>query len=64
MHHYDVESQSFGLGDLAEDSDEGEANGGTGKRTSFDDGPADGALTPRSRPKVEKEHVKPKGVQR
>jgi len=31
---YDVENQSFGLGDLVEDSDEGEAGG---KRTSFDE---------------------------
>ncbi|KAF2492485.1 DUF803-domain-containing protein [Lophium mytilinum] len=31
---YDVENQSFGLGELVEDSDEGEAGG---KRTSFDE---------------------------
>ncbi|OCK77788.1 DUF803-domain-containing protein [Lepidopterella palustris CBS 459.81] len=34
MRGYDVESQSFGLGDLVEDSDEAEPGG---KRTSFDE---------------------------
>lgn len=34
MRGYDVENQSFGLGDLVEDSDEGETGG---KRTSFDE---------------------------
>lgn len=56
MHDYDVENQ-FELGDLAEDSEEGE----TAKRTSFDeDQRIHGRLSGAGRGRVQKESVQPK----
>lgn len=65
MHNYDVESANgdsrFGLGDLAEDSDEEDGP----KRTSFSDGIANGHVTNggpvRANNKVKMERVRPKG---
>jgi|TARA_R110002003_G_scaffold244_4_gene17419 hypothetical protein len=56
MHDYDVENQ-FELGDLVEDSEEGES----AKRTSFDeDQRMHGRLSGAGRGRVQKESVQPK----
>jgi magnesium transporter len=56
MHDYDVENQ-FELGDLADDSEEGES----AKRTSFDeDQRMHGRLSGAGRGRVQKESVQPK----
>jgi magnesium transporter len=65
MRGYDLENQQYSLGDLAEDSEEEtDANGGTKKRTSFDDGReairANGTPSRTSfNSKADRQHVKP-----